>query len=94
MICADDFLTPIAGAEIDLQLDRRLARFRKRLGLDDRAGADVDAVEIGKADLGLAARCRPSLRKAQALPYVSNSTLASASLAGMPDQTTNWNAWK
>ena len=27
-----------------------------------------------------------------ALPCVSNSTLASASLAGVPDQETNWNA--
>ena len=88
------FLDADLGPEIDLQLERRLARLRKRLGLDDGAGADVDAIEIGKADLGLALAAGRHRRRSQALPNVSNSTLASASLAGTPDQTTNWNAWK
>ena len=30
----------------------------------------------------------------QAFPWVSKSTLDSASLADVPDQTTNWKAWK
>ena len=34
------------------------------------------------------------MEQPQALPWVSNSTPASASLAEVPDQTTNWNAWK
>lgn len=35
-------------AEIDFQLEGRLARLRKRLSLDDRAHANVDALEISK----------------------------------------------
>jgi hypothetical protein len=33
VICAEDFFTPIGATEVDLQLDRRLARLRERLGL-------------------------------------------------------------
>ena len=58
--------------------------------------ADVDAVEIGKADLGLAlaAGTHRWYLLGQAFPWVSKSTLDSASLADVPDQTTNWKAWK
>jgi hypothetical protein len=37
--------------EIDLQLDRWFSSLRVGFGLDDRAGTDIDPVEIGKGDL-------------------------------------------
>ena len=54
------FLDPDLGSEIDLQLESRLARLRERLSFDDRAGADVDTIEVGKGDLRLSRRCRKS----------------------------------
>src|SRR3954453_3846 len=45
------FLYPDQGAEIDEQLERGLARFRKRLGLDDGADADVDREKLLERDL-------------------------------------------
>ena len=75
-------------AEVDAQLVGGLARFGVGLGLDDGSCADVDPVEIRVGDFRLAIDGRHD----QAFPRVSKSTLASASLAGVPDQTTNWNA--
>src|SRR4051794_6758389 len=40
------FLHADHGAEIDEELERGLARLRKRLGLDDGANADVDRDEL------------------------------------------------
>ena len=48
------FLEADLGTEIDDDLERRLARFGKGRSLDDGAGANIDALEIGIGDgLGL-----------------------------------------
>src|SRR6185437_7995890 len=44
-------LRPNAGAEIDHELQRGLARFRKRLDRNDGADTDVDGEELVKGDL-------------------------------------------
>jgi hypothetical protein len=44
------FLDAEPGPEIDPELERRLFRLGKGLGLDDRADADVDAQKIVEAD--------------------------------------------
>ena len=46
MIWAEDFFVPDLGPEIDDELDRRLARLRKGLGLDHGADPDVDLQEV------------------------------------------------
>ena len=43
---------PDLRSEIDHQLDRRLARFGKGLGIQHRSGANIDLQKIGKLDLG------------------------------------------
>jgi hypothetical protein len=43
-------LDPKFGTEVDLQLERGLARFRKGLGSDDGSGSDVDLEEIVEGD--------------------------------------------
>jgi len=50
VICADTVLIPDLWTEIDSQPERRLARFRKRPGADDRADADIDFQEVVDGD--------------------------------------------